>query len=189
MITPNPPLLLRLAGLGFVVVILQIAAISQITVLGTTADLIPLTVAAAGLLCGSLTGALLGFAMGFFVDAALLQTMGLSSLCFLTAGYGAGRLRELRDPQGALVPLAVGASATAVVSIGFSLMRFLLGQDAAVSLLLIGQTVAAISLNALIAVPVYAAVRRWLQPVLPDDPRRRRRRAYTTGGLSPLSRA
>ena len=26
-------------------------------------------------------------------------------------------------------------------------------------------------------------------PFLPDDPRRRRRRAYTTGGLSPLSRA
>jgi hypothetical protein len=27
-----------------------------------------------------------------------------------------------------------------------------------------------------------------LGPFLPDDPRRRRRRAYTTGGLSPLSR-
>jgi hypothetical protein len=44
-------------------------------------------------------------------------------------------------------------------------------------------------LNAIIALPVFAAVRRWLSPVLPDDPRRRRRRAYTTGGLSPLSRA
>ena len=30
---------------------------------------------------------------------------------------------------------------------------------------------------------------RVLAPLLPDDPRRRRRRAYTTGGLSPLSRA
>jgi hypothetical protein len=28
-----------------------------------------------------------------------------------------------------------------------------------------------------------------LTPLLPDDPRRRRRRAYTTGGLSPISRA
>ena len=33
--------------------------------------------------------------------------------------------------------------------------------------------------------PVYALVRRWLLPVLPEDPRRRRRRAYTTGGLLP----
>jgi hypothetical protein len=30
---------------------------------------------------------------------------------------------------------------------------------------------------------------RLLLPFLPDDPRRRRRRAYTTGGLSPISRA
>ena len=39
------------------------------------------------------------------------------------------------------------------------------------------------------ALPLYAGVRRWLLPALPEDPRRRRRRAYTTGGLSPLSRA
>ena len=42
--------------------------------------------------------------------------------------------------------------------------------------------------NTLIALPVYAVVRRLIQPALPDDPRRRRRRAYTTGGLSPLQR-
>jgi hypothetical protein len=46
-----------------------------------------------------------------------------------------------------------------------------------------------IALNALLAIPFHALVRRWLLPALPDDPRRRRRRAYTTGGLSPLSRA
>jgi hypothetical protein len=46
-----------------------------------------------------------------------------------------------------------------------------------------------IVLNTLLALPVYLACRRVLAPFLPDDPRRRRRRAYTTGGLSPLSRA
>ena len=107
----------------------------------------------------------------------------------MAIGYGAGRLRELRDPQGALVPLAVGAAATAVATIGFSLMQFLLGVDAPVSFLLVREILATILLNALIALPVYALVRRWLLPALPEDPRRRRRRAYTTGGLSPLSRA
>jgi hypothetical protein len=43
-----------------------------------------------------------------------------------------------------------------------------------------------ILVNTLIALPVYALVRRIIRPALPDDPRRRRRRAYTTGGLSPL---
>jgi hypothetical protein len=41
--------------------------------------------------------------------------------------------------------------------------------------------------NTIISLPVYALVRRIIAPALPEDPRRRRRRAYTTGGLSPLS--
>jgi predicted secreted protein len=83
----------------------------------------------------------------------------------------------------------VGAAATAVATIGYSVMEFLLGVDAPVSFLLVREILATILLNALISGVVYAIVRRWLMPALPEDPRRRRRRAYTTGGLSPLSRA
>ena len=57
------------------------------------------------------------------------------------------------------------------------------------SLLLVRQILMTIVLNTLLALPVYIVVRRVLAPYLPDDPRRRRRRAYTTGGLSPLTRA
>ncbi|MGZ8261026.1 MAG: hypothetical protein ACXWUL_10820, partial [Caldimonas sp.] len=74
-------------------------------------------------------------------------------------------------------------------AIGFSILQFLLGVDAPVSLLLVRQILIVIVLNTLLALPVYAIVRSLLGPYLPDDPRRRRRRAYTTGGLSPLSRA
>jgi len=188
-ISVTPQFLLRLALLGVLVVVVQVAAVSQITLFGTNADILPLVVAAVGLLCGSMTGAIFGFAVGLFVDTALVQTMGLSSLVYLTAGYWAGRLRELRDPQAAVIPMVVGAVATAISTIGFGLMNFLLGIDAPVSFLLLRQILATILLNALIALPVFAVVRRWLVPVLPEDPRRRRRRAYTTGGLSPLSRA
>ena len=73
--------------------------------------------------------------------------------------------------------------------IGFTILQFLLGVDAPVSLLLIRQILLVIVLNTLLAMPVYLVCRRVLAPFLPDDPRRRRRRAYTTGGLSPLSRA
>jgi hypothetical protein len=45
-----------------------------------------------------------------------------------------------------------------------------------------------ILIGTLLALPIYALVRRVMQGSLPDDPRRRRRRAYTTGGLSPLQR-
>ena len=40
-----------------------------------------------------------------------------------------------------------------------------------------------------IAGPVFAITRRWLTPSLPDHWRRRRRRATSSAGLSPLSRA
>jgi rod shape-determining protein MreD len=186
---PSPALIVRVLVLILVSVVLQSAFVSQFPIFGTAADLSPLVVASIGLLTGSIEGAVAGFGIGLFVDLALVQTLGLSSLIYTVIGYGAGRLREVRDPQAALVPLAVGAAATAFASIGYSVMEFMLGVDAPVSWLLLRQIIVGILVNAIIALPVFAIVRRWLQPSLPDDPRRRRRRAYTTGGLSPLSRA
>ncbi len=179
---------LRLAALGFLTVVVQIAAVSQVTVFGVSADLSPLVVASVGLLAGSLPGAIFGFAVGMFVDVALVQTLGVSSLLFIAIGYGAGRLRELRDPAHGLTPLAVGAAATAFATVGFALMQFMLGVRAPVSWLLLRQVVVTILLGSLLALPVYALVRRIVRGSLPQDPRRRRRRAYTTGGLSPLQR-
>jgi rod shape-determining protein MreD len=187
-VTENWQLPLRLAALGFAGVIVQIAAVSQITVFGVSLDLAPLLVASVGLLAGSLPGAVFGFAVGLFVDLALVQTLGVNSLLYIAIGYGAGRLRELRDPAHGLVPVIVGAVATAISTVGFALMQFLLGIEAPVSWLLLRQVLVAVLLGGLFALPVYALVRRVVSGALPDDPRRRRRRAYTTGGLSPLSR-
>jgi rod shape-determining protein MreD len=179
----------RLVAIGLVGGILQLTTVSQIAIFGVPADLSPLLVATVGLLCGSIAGASFGFGIGLFMDTLLAQTLGLTSLVLVAVGYAAGRLRELRDPAHALVPVAVGAAATAVAAIGFAVLQFLLGVDAPVSFLLIRQILMTIVLNTLLAMPVYLACRRVLAPFLPDDPRRRRRRAYTTGGLSPLSRA
>jgi rod shape-determining protein MreD len=183
-----PPLrlVLRLGLLALGTVVIQEAAVSQVSIFGISADLTPLMVMSVGLLAGSLTGAVMGFATGLLVDTVLVQTLGITSLLYIAIGYWAGRLRELRDPAHGLVPLAAGAVATAVAGIGMTLIQFLLGVDAPVSLLLFQQIFITILVNTLISLPVYAAVRRIVHPALPDDPRRRRRRAYTTGGLSPL---
>jgi len=179
----------RLALLGLFGGILQLTTISQVTVFGVPADLSPLIVASVGFLCGSVSGAVFGFSLGLFVDTVLMQTLGVNSLVYTAVGYGAGRVRELRDPAHGLAPVVVGAVATAVATLGYSVLQFLLGVEAPVSLLLVRQILMTIVLNTLLALPVYAICRRVLLPFLPDDPRRRRRRAYTTGGLSPLSRA
>ncbi|HEY6761748.1 MAG TPA: rod shape-determining protein MreD [Baekduia sp.] len=188
MSVPTPQLVLRLAVLCVGVVVLQVAAVSQVVIFGVSADLTPLVVAAVGLMCGSINGAIFGFFVGFLFDSALVQTMGLTSFTCIVVGYGAGRLRELRDPQAVVVPLIVGAMATAITTFGYGLLNYMLGIDAPISFLLLRVILATIVLNAIISIPVFALVRRWMAPALPEDPRRRRRRAYTTGGLSPLSR-
>jgi rod shape-determining protein MreD len=176
----------RLVLLGLVTVVVQESAVSQISIFGVSADLTPLVVVSVGLLAGSIPGAIMGFGTGLLVDTVLVQTLGVTSLLYIPIGYWAGRLRELRDPAHGLVPLVAGAAATAVAGIGMSVIQFLLGVDAPVSLLLFQQIIITVLVNTLLALPVYALVRKVVQPALPDDPRRRRRRAYTTGGLSPL---
>lgn len=180
----------RLFFIGLIGGLVQLSAVSQITIFGVPADLSPLMVASIGFLCGSIPGAAFGFGLGLFIDISLFQTLGLSSLVFTAVGYGAGRIRELRDPAHGLAPVAVGAAATALASLTFALLQFLLNNQETVSaLLLVRQILMTIVLNTLLSLPVYALLRRIMLTYLPDDPRRRRRRAYTTGGLSPISRA
>jgi rod shape-determining protein MreD len=178
----------RLAILVFLAVVVQEAAVSQISIFGVSADLTPLVVMSVGLLVGSQMGALVGFGTGLLVDMVLVQTLGITSLLYIAIGYWCGRLRELRDPAHGLVPLALGAAATAFAGLGMAIIQFLLGVESPVSWLLLQQIFITMLVNTLIALPVYALVKRMIEPALPQDPRRRRRRAYTTGGLSPLQR-
>jgi rod shape-determining protein MreD len=183
-------LISRIGALSVALVFFQIGVISELPLFGVSVDLSPLLVAFVGLMCGSTLGAGAGFAVGLLVDLALVQTLGVSCLIFTLIGYWTGRLRELRDPQAALTPLLVGAGASAVSLIGYSMIEFMLGVEAPVSFELLRQIVLGIAVNSLAALPTWALVRRALEGALPDDPRRRRRRrAYTTGGLSPLSRS
>ena len=184
--TIHGKLVFRLVVLAFATVVVQQAAVSQVSIFGVSADLGPLVIMSVGLLSGSMAGALMGFGTGLLVDLVLFQTPGVTSLLYIVIGYWSGRVRELLDPAHGLVPLGMGAAATAVSGFGMALMQVLLGVDAPVSVLLLQQIFITILVNTLIALPVYHFVRRVISPALPQDPRRRRRRAYTTGGLSPL---
>ena len=87
----------------------QLTTVSQVSIFGVPADLSPLLVASVGFLTGSISGAVFGFSLGLFVDTVLLQTLGVNSLVLTAVGYGAGRVRELRDPAHTLAPVLVGA--------------------------------------------------------------------------------
>jgi rod shape-determining protein MreD len=184
-------LIVRVAVLTIVVVFVQIGVVSEVPIFGVTVELTPLLAGFVGLICGSVSGAVAGFAIGLLVDLLLVQTLGITSLLFTLIGFWAGRLREMRDPQGALVPIAVGAGAAAVAFCGYAIIEFLLGVDAPVSFELLRQIVLGVVVDTIVALPFWLIVKRALAGGLPQDPRRRRRRrrAYSTGGLSPLGRA
>jgi hypothetical protein len=78
--------------------------------------------------------------------------------------------------------VALAASVGYVV--GIAVMQFMLDVGASVSILALREMIATILLNVILALPLFAAVRWVLSPVLLYDPleRRRRRRAPQAAG-------
>jgi rod shape-determining protein MreD len=176
----TPGTIVRIALLVLATVVLQLAVVTQITVLDADADLFPLVALSVGLLAGPIPGATCGFLLGLLADMALLQTLGVTSLLLIGVGYMAGRYREMRDASHKLVPVVGAAIATLAYSISFSLVQFLLGVESPVSPLVIREILVGALVNAAVAMPVFAAVRRLLRSDLIDDLRPRRRRQGTT---------
>jgi rod shape-determining protein MreD len=180
----------RQAGLrvGLVLVtavLLQVSVVSQVTIFGGRANLIPLAVAALALYGGSIAGALAGFGAGLLLDLALGMSLGGSSLVLTAVGYGIGRFAELRDVSHGLLPLAVAAAASAGYDLAYGAITFMLDIEATVSPLILRDILFGMVLNAAIALPVFAIVRRVVRRVLTGGPfeGRRRGRARETGPI------
>jgi len=175
-VIPNRQAVVRVGVLLVAAVLLQVSAVAQIAVFGGTADLIPIAVAASALYGGSVAGAAAGFAAGLVLDLALGMSLGGSSLVLTGVGYGVGRFAELRDVSHGLLPIAVAAAATAIYDLAYGAVTFMLGLEATVSALVLREMLVGMLLNAVLALPLFAFVRRVVRPVLREDLAARRRR-------------
>ena len=184
--TSTPGTYVRCALLIVLAVTLQLSTFSQLDVLGGTADITVLFVAALGLYAGSVSGALIGFFTGLLIDVALGAELGATSLVLTVVGYFTGRFMELRDPAHGLTPLPVGLAASAGFVLGTAAVHFMLDVGASVSVLAIREMIATILLNTILALPVFAAVRRVVRPVLLYDPLERRRRRAAPQASGPI---
>ncbi len=183
----SPGAFLRVGGLLLAAVIIQLSGLGQIRIFGGHFDLIPLVVAGVAYYSGSVAGAATGFGAGFLLDLLAGQTMGVSSLVLCAVGYGVGRFRELRDPSHGLLPIPVGAAATAGWVLAFGAVSFMLDVGAAsVSGLVFQEMIVTVLLDTLIALPVFGLVRRVIRPVLAVDPLERRRRRQRPRESGPL---
>jgi rod shape-determining protein MreD len=183
-VSTSPGTFLRCTLLLVFAVVLQISSFSQLHVLGGNADITVLAVAAVALYAGSVPGAIAGFCAGLLLDAALGADLGGTSLVLTVIGYFVGRFMEVRDPAHGLIALPVALAATAAYVTAVAAVQFMLDIGATVSILALREMIATILLNVIIALPLFAAVRRILAPVLLYDPleRRRRRRAPQAAG-------
>ncbi len=182
----SPGSVLRVGFLLLLAVVVQLSGLSHIGVLGGRFDVVVLVVGAVAFYGGSVPGCVAGFAAGFLLDLASGATMGASSLVLTAVGYGVGRFRELRDPSHGLMPVPVGALATAGWVVAFAAVSLMLDIGARVSPLVLRDMVVTILLNALLALPVFVGARKLLRPSLTVDPlelRRRRRPPREAGPL------
>jgi rod shape-determining protein MreD len=178
----TPRILARLALIVFLTVLIQIAFFSQVPLLGSVANLIPVVVVAFGLLGGAVTGAVTGFAAGLLVDVMIGGTLGVASLSLMTVGYLAGRWREGYDIVSSLVPPLLTGALTALAALIYGAMTLTLGIDAPISVLALREVVVQGLLGILLAIPVFPLIKRALRPALVDDTTRVRSGVSIDGG-------
>ena len=154
---------LKAAVAFFVAVVIQATIVSSVGLGGGKADLVLVTLAAVALLRGSIFGAVAGFYAGFLLDAANLDTLGVSSLLLSLAGYWIGRYGETTGRDRAHAPLVSIAVVTVLYAFGSLALHAMLGESVSVQGAL-RSLPATILLNLLLTVPVYALIRRLFAP-------------------------
>jgi rod shape-determining protein MreD len=144
----------------FGVVVVQTAVVSAFEPGRGTADLVLVTLTVAALMRGSVFGALAGFYAGFLLDAANLETLGVSSLLLTVAGYWIGRYGETTGRDRAHAPLLAIAVVTVLYTLGSLAMHYLLGDPISAETALVDALPVQIVLNLALTIPVYALGRR-----------------------------
>jgi rod shape-determining protein MreD len=148
----------------FLAVVLQISIFSGVDIFGGRPDLLLVTLVMVALLRGTIFGAVAGFGAGLLYDMGTFGTLGFIALLYTLAGYWIGRYGETTGRDRSHAPLLSVAVVTVLFSFGALMLHFMLGENAPAREVLVESLVPTVLLNLLIAVPVYAAVRRILRP-------------------------
>jgi rod shape-determining protein MreD len=141
------------------------------TLFGGAPDLVCVVVVSLALLRGPELGALAGFGAGLALDALTWQPLGLAALVYCIVGYSAGSLGERLSDHAPLSPLIVVAIESLVARIGLAVLGFLLGSALSVQEGFSLGALPSAALDVLLAIPLYALLRRGLRgPPRPAPP-------------------
>ncbi len=149
----------KTAALVFVVAILQVSVFNFVSVFGGTPDVLLVTLISVALLRGSIVAAVGGFFAGLVYDTATLETLGVTSLLLILAGYWTGRYGETTGRDKTHAPLLAVGVITILYTFLALLVRFLLGEGESATHVLFHALPPELLLNLLATVPVYAFTR------------------------------
>jgi rod shape-determining protein MreD len=178
----TPKILARLVAIVILGVLLQLSFFSQVTIFHVSPDLLPVLVISLGLLGGTMTGVVTGFSVGILLDCLLIEPLGGASLVLLATGYLAGLFRERFEIHSALVPPLLCMGLTIFAEIGFGAVELMLGINATVSPMVIGDILLKGIYAFVLGWPIYLGLRRILRPALVEEQAVRRPRRPTALG-------
>jgi rod shape-determining protein MreD len=154
----------KAAAVLFVAVLVQVSVLSAYAPLGGSADVVLVTLLSIALLRGSVFGAAAGFGAGLLLDVANLATLGFTSLLLTLAGFWIGRYGETTARDRFHAPFTSVAVVTVLYAVASLALRFVLGENAPAGDALAALP-AALLLNLLLTLPVYALVRTVFPPL------------------------
>jgi cell shape-determining protein MreD len=141
----------------------------MVELLGASIWILPAAVAIFGLLGGSMVGATLGFTVGLLSDGLADGPLGTTCLVFMGIGYAAGIYRERGEIPGIATAALLASGATLAANAALGLLTILLGFDGYLSAAAIPDLVLQGVYAFLMAIPMFALVRRVLRPALVDE--------------------
>lgn len=163
-------LVVALTAIGLAV-IFAASLSADATLFGGAPDLVCVIVVSIALLRGPELGAIAGFGAGLALDALTWQPLGLAALVYCLVGYVAGTAGERLPNRSPLGPLIVVAVSSLFARAGLALVGFLLSSTIAVSEGFSLSALPSAALNVLLAIPLYAVLRRGLRgPPRPPAP-------------------
>jgi rod shape-determining protein MreD len=153
----------KAAGLLFVVVVIQLSIMAQVTILRGHPNLLLVTLVCIALLRGAVFGAVAGFSVGLLADTGVFGTLGFTALLLTLAGYWTGRYGETTGRDRAHAPMLSIAVITVLYQVAALVLRYMLGQNAPGEEIFEG-VLPTVILNLILTFPVYALTRRLLRP-------------------------
>ncbi len=136
-------------------VLLQTVLVSQVSILGVTADLFLILTIIVAVCRGSLEGAVFGFFAGLVADIAYFQPLGVRALIYVLAGYFVGMfVARFGTVNPWSVALLAGVTSF-LAQFVFGVFQYIMGPRAALLTMIGTQMLPEAVVDGLITAPLY----------------------------------